>query len=110
MHRAYRHGQYRRLSVGGLGELALGLDRDAGAAFEAAALQDEAARPGGHPLDEPVNALATTLLRLVRSLRHNFGTLRYLETAVKKGLRNGRHLASEGGSMNMLAWLRNSSR
>ncbi len=64
------------------------LDRDSGATLKTAALQDEAARSGSHPLDEPVHALAAAFLWLVRSLRHNLGTLRYLGAGVNKGLRN----------------------
>lgn len=58
------------------------LDRDAGAALEAAALKHEAAGTGSHAGDKPVYPLTAAFLRLVRSLRHNFGTLRYLGARV----------------------------
>lgn len=56
---------------------ARGLDSDASAALEAAALEDSAAGPGGHAGEKPVYALAAAFLWLVSSL-HNLGILRYL--------------------------------
>jgi len=44
------------------------LNGDAAATLEAAALQDEAAGPGGHALDESVHALTAALFGLISSL------------------------------------------
>lgn len=65
------------------------LDRDSSAAFEAAALEHELTGPRTHSLEKPVDALTAAFLWLIRSLRHNLGTLRYLGARVNDGGRSG---------------------